>query len=163
MVLKLWNFSWWTAVKQKLWATHHSRSGEKQQLPIFFKVVHKLFSVCSFETWGCIETDSLLATHNFATVHISLKWIERYRSQTTELLACPKTQLPVLSGFSSRELTERKNEKKTRTYQRKKGDGERGRGQEGANRLVYMLKQTHQLTGQDNTFTPHVEGAEIER
>lgn len=36
----------------------------------------------------------------------------------------------------------------------------RGRGQEGANRLVYMLKQTHRLTGQDNAFAPHVEGEE---
>lgn len=36
----------------------------------------------------------------------------------------------------------------------------RGRGQEGANRLVYMLKQTLRLTGQDNAFTPHVEGEE---
>lgn len=34
----------------------------------------------------------------------------------------------------------------------------KGRGQEGANRLVYMLKRTHWLTGRDNVFTPHVEG-----
>lgn len=36
----------------------------------------------------------------------------------------------------------------------------KGRGLEGANRLLHMLKQTHRLTGRDNVFTPHVEGEE---
>lgn len=36
-----------------------------------------------------------------------------------------------------------------------------GRGQEGANGLVYMLKQTHRPTGRDNVFTPHAEGEQV--
>lgn len=47
-----------------------------------------------------------------------------------------------------------------KTKQNKDMSEKRGRGQEGANRLVYMLKQTHRLTGQDNAFAPHVEGEE---
>ncbi len=53
--------------------------------------------------------------------------------------------------------------KKKKKNKEENGDGEKGRGQEGANGLVYMLKQTHRLTGQDNTFPPHVEGEERER
>ncbi len=43
----------------------------------------------------------------------------------TELLASPKTQLPVLSGFSSRYLTEKKNEKEK---EKQGGKMEMGKG-----------------------------------